>query len=225
VDAKEVAPLVGDWRFEVSGSSGSSLGALWELVAVVHILNCAQVSFDHFELNCDVWLLVRTYCRGLLGSEELERYRELYENNNDENRQTKWADLLEKFYPDDEYIDAYEGRYDFDDNSKEKAELTHKSLIAYHQLEAYSLHLEDKPSELAAYCEFLVSVLSMVLACIIIFMIIISHYHSAGALQSRGYCQQGAWAANGVHSTGEIQVGSGGGKYGSCRGYGGRWGA
>jgi len=37
VDAKEVASLVGDWGFEVSGSSGSSLGALWELATVARI--------------------------------------------------------------------------------------------------------------------------------------------------------------------------------------------
>jgi len=37
VDAKEVASLVGDWGIEVSGSSGSSLGALWELITVAHI--------------------------------------------------------------------------------------------------------------------------------------------------------------------------------------------
>ena len=74
------------------------------------ILNCAQASFEHFELNHDVWLLVRTYCQGLLGSEELERYRELYEeHNDDENHQTKWADLLEKFDPDNKYISVYEG--------------------------------------------------------------------------------------------------------------------
>ena len=170
------------------------------------ILNCAQASFNHFELNCDVWLLVRTYCRGLLGSEELERHRELYENNDDANRQSEWADLLEKFDRDDEYIGSsvYEGRCDVDDDSEEKAELTHKRLIAYHQLEAYSLYLEDKPAELAAYCKFLVSIFSLVLACIIIVMIKISHHHSAGALQSPGYCQQGTWAANGVHGTGEI---------------------
>jgi len=163
-----------------------------------------QVSFDHFELNRDVWLLVRTYCRGLLGSEELERYWELYEEyNDDENCQTEWADLLKKFDTDDKYISVYEGRYDVDDDSEEKAELMHKRLIAYHQPEAYSVYLEDKPSELAAYREFLVSVFSMVLACIIFFMIIISHHHSAGA-QLPGYCQQGACAANGVHGTGEI---------------------
>ena len=126
------------------------------------ILNCAQVSFDHFELNCDVWLLVRTYCRGLLGSDELERYRELCEKSDDENRQSEWEELLEKFDPDDKFIDA--GRYDFVDDFEENAELTRKRLIAYHQLEAYSLYLEDKPAELAAYREFLVSVFSMVLA-------------------------------------------------------------
>ena len=122
----------------------------------------------------------------MIGSEELEeRYRELYEeHNDDENRQYEWADLLEKFDPDDEYVSVYEGRHDINDDSEEKAELTRKRLIAYHQLEAYSLYLEDKPAELAAYCEFLVSVFSMVLACIIIAMMIISHYHSAGALQS-----------------------------------------
>jgi len=195
-------------------------------VTLQAILNCVQASFDHFELNCDVWSLVRTYCRGLLGSEELKRYRVLCEEHNDnKNCQTEWADLLKKFDPDDKYISVYEGWYDVDDDSEEKAELTRKRLIAYHQLEAYSVYLEDKPSELAVYREFLASVFYMVLACIIIFMILISHHHSAGALQSRGYCQQSTWAANGVHGTGEIRVGSGGGKYGSCRGYGGRWGA
>jgi len=99
-----------------------------------------------------------------------------------------------------------------------------KRLIAYHQLEAYSLYLEDKPAELAAYREFLVSVYSMVLACIIIAMIIISHHHSAGALQSRGYYQKGAWAAIGVYGVGGIRVGSGGGKCGSYGGCGERGG-
>ncbi len=54
------------------------------------ILSCVQASFGHFELNCDVWSLVRTNCQNLLGSEELERYRELYEENkNDENCQSR----------------------------------------------------------------------------------------------------------------------------------------
>ena len=117
------------------------------------------------------------------------------ESNDDENRQSEWADLLKNFDPDDKYVSVYEGRYDINDDSEEKAELTRKRLIAYHQLEAYSLYLEDKPAELAAYRKFLVSIFSLVLACIIIVMIKISHHHSAGALQLQGYCQQGTWAA------------------------------
>ena len=60
-----------------------------------------QALFDHVELNSDAWLLVRHYCRDLLGFEELKRYRELYdESNDDENCQYEWADLLERFDPD-----------------------------------------------------------------------------------------------------------------------------
>ena len=72
------------------------------------ILNSSQASFDHFNLNRDAWSLVRGCCKDLLGAEELERYRQLYdESNNDENRQFEWADLLEKFDPDDEYVSVY----------------------------------------------------------------------------------------------------------------------
>ncbi len=76
------------------------------------IINCAQASFDHFDLNRDAWSLVRVrgYCKDLLGADELERYRQFYdESNDDENRQFEWADLLEKFDPDDEYVSVYEG--------------------------------------------------------------------------------------------------------------------
>ena len=104
------------------------------------------------------------------------------EHNDDENRQTEWADLLEKFDPDDKYISVYEGRYDYDDDSEKKTELMCKRLIAYHQLEAYSLYLEDKPAELAAYRKFLVSIFSFVHAYFIA-VVIISHHHSVGALQ------------------------------------------
>ena len=37
MDATEVESFVGNWGFEVSGTFGSSLGALWELVAVASI--------------------------------------------------------------------------------------------------------------------------------------------------------------------------------------------
>ena len=121
------------------------------------ILDCAQASFDHYELNCDVWSLVRTDCRDLLGPDELERYKELYdEYNDDESRQSEWEDLLKKFDPDDEFVDA--GRYDLEDDYEEKEKLTRKMAIAHHQLKAYSQYLKDRPAEFANYREFLVSV-------------------------------------------------------------------
>jgi hypothetical protein len=130
-------------------------------VTLLAILNCAQASFDHFERNCDEWSLVRIHCRDLLGAEDFDRYQELYETTYDENLQSKWGDLLEKFYPEDEFIDA--DRYDVDDDSEEQAELTRKRLIALHQLKAFSVYIKDKPALSAAYHEFLVSKFAVLL--------------------------------------------------------------
>ena len=79
-------------------------------------------------------------------------------------------------------------------------------VIAYHQLKAFTLFLKDKADLSAAYHEYLVSIFSFLHD--IIAVTIISHHHSVGALQSRGYCQQGAWAAIGVYGFGGIRVGS-----------------
>jgi len=177
-------------------------------------------------------MTIRSHCEDLLGTEDFWRYQDLcdklvFDEDGDDNRQSKWADLLKRFDPDNEDIGSsdYEGQAYIRDNIENKSKDMHDKVIAYDQLKAFSLYLEDKPAELAAYRKFLVSIFSFVLACIIIVMIIISHHHSVGALQSRGYCQQGAWAAIGAHGIGEIRVGSGGRKYGSCRGCGGRGGA
>ena len=181
-----------------------------------------QASFDHVELNSDAWITIRSHCKDLLGSEELKRYSEIYdERNDDENCQSNWADLLKKFDPDDEFVSVYEGQYDIDDDYNEKEELTCKRLIAYDQLKAFSLYLKDKPAELAAYHKFLVSIFPFMHAYFIA-VVIILHHHSAGALQSQGYCQQGAWAAIGAHGMGGIRVGRGGGGK-RCHG-GGGWG-
>ncbi len=119
---------------------------------------------------------------------------------------SRWANLLKEFDPEDEFVSVYKSRYDIDNDYEE--ELTCKRLIAYDQLKAFSLYLKNKPAELAAYRKFLVSIFSFVHANFIV-VVIISHHHSVGALQSRGYSQQGAWAAIGVYSAGEIRVGSG----------------
>ena len=123
------------------------------------ILNCAYASFDHFALNCDTWSLVRSCCRDLLVPEELERYQELYERDDDENRQSEWGDLLGMFDPDDEDIGSSdnEGQANLRDDIEIDSKVMKERIIAYHQLKAFSLYLEDKPNLTAAYCKFLVS--------------------------------------------------------------------
>ena len=58
------------------------------------------------------------------------------------------------------------------------------TMYAYHQLEAFSLYLKDKPAESAAYRKFLVSIFSFVHAYIIVkIILILQHHHFVGALQ------------------------------------------
>ncbi len=88
------------------------------------ILNCADASFDHYELNCELWSLVRNRCKDLLVPEELERYRELHERNDDENLQSEWDFLLDKFYNSNEDVGSSDNegqanlRDDIETNSK-----------------------------------------------------------------------------------------------------------
>ena len=120
------------------------------------ILNCAYASFDHYELNCDTWSLVRSRCRDLLDPEELERYQELYNRNDDESRRES---LLGMFDPNDEDIGSSdnEGQANLRDDLEIDSKTMREKTIAYHQLKAFSLYLEDKPNLTAAYCKFLVS--------------------------------------------------------------------
>ena len=68
------------------------------------ILDCAHVMFDCFDVNHDGWMMVRTACEYLLGAGDLDRYRELYDEDDDKNPQTEWAVLLEKFEPNNEDV-------------------------------------------------------------------------------------------------------------------------
>ena len=124
------------------------------------ILNCAQASFEHYELACDVWSLVRTEYQDLLSPDEFERYKELYgEYNDDENRQSEWESLLGMFDPGNEDVGSSnnEGRANLRDDIKIDSKTMREKTIAYHQLKAFSLYLEDKPNLTAAYRKFLVS--------------------------------------------------------------------
>ena len=126
------------------------------------ILNCAYASFNHYELNCETWLLVRSRCQDLLVPEELWRYQELYEGNDDVNLQSEWERLLGMFGPSDEGVGSSdnEGQANLRDDFEIYSTTMREKTIAYHQLKAFSLYLEDKPAQTAAYHDFLVSIYS-----------------------------------------------------------------
>ena len=104
-------------------------------------------------------MLVRSWCKDLLVPEELDRYQELYEGNDDENRQSEWKTLLSMFDPNDEDVGSSdnEGQANLCDDIKIESKTMRKKTIAYHQLKAFSLYLKDKPNLTAAYRKFLVS--------------------------------------------------------------------
>jgi len=107
-------------------------------------------------------MLVRTWCKDLLDPEELERYQALYEGNNDRNLQSEWETLLDKFYNSDEDVGSSdnEGQANLCDDFEIYSKTMREKTIAYHQLKAFSLYLEDKPAQTAAYHDFLVSIYS-----------------------------------------------------------------
>ena len=132
------------------------------------ILDCADASYDRYDENRDVWTTIRGHCKGLLGEEDYYRYYELCEEEVfdfiykvEDNRLIEWKNLLDRFNPEDEDVRSsdYEAEIAFRDDFEDNSKVMRERVIAYHQLEAFSLYLKDKPAQTAAYHEFLVSVL------------------------------------------------------------------
>ena len=125
-------------------------------------LDCAHASLNCFDVNCDGWMMVRTACKYLLGAGDLDRYRELRDEDDDENCQTEWAELLEKFDPDNKDAGSsnYEGQANLRDDFENNLKVMSERFIAYHQLKAFSMYLKDKPDMSEAYHKFLVSIYS-----------------------------------------------------------------
>ncbi len=153
------------------------------------ILDCAQALFDHYNENRYVWMNIKSHCEDLICTDDLSRYQELcdrdvFDEAGDENCWAEWEDLVKKCDPDIEEINLndYKCQAYLRDEIKDKLKDMRNIVIAYDQLKAFSLYLKNKPAELAAYQKFLVSICHFVHACNIV-MTIISHHHSASALQ------------------------------------------
>ena len=88
----------------------------------------------------------------------------------EDNRLMEWKNLLNRFNPEDEDVRSsdYEAEIAFRDDFEDNSKVMRERVIAYHQLEAFSLYLKDKPAQLEAYHQFLVSKFSMVLACVLL---------------------------------------------------------
>ena len=112
-----------------------------------------------------MWANIRNHCEDLLCTNDLSRYQELCDRNvfdeaGAENCQAEWENLVEKWDPDSEDIDVndYECQANLRDKIEDKSKNMCDKVIVYDQLKAYSLDLEQKPVELAAYHKFLVSI-------------------------------------------------------------------
>ena len=83
----------------------------------------------------------------------------MYKRDDDENRQSEWEILLRMFDPGDVDVGLSDnkGRANLHDDIEIDSKTMREKTIAYHQLKAFSLYLEDKPNLTAAYCKFLVS--------------------------------------------------------------------
>jgi len=103
-------------------------------------------------------MTIRGHCKGLLGEEDYYRYYELCEEEvfdfiykAEDNRLIEWKKLLDRFNPEDEDVRSsdYEAEITFRDDFEDNSKVMRERVIAYHQLESFSLYLEDCPKRLA----------------------------------------------------------------------------
>jgi hypothetical protein len=153
------------------------------------IINCAHASFSFYTENMRVWLVIREVCMGLLSADAFRKYQELcdldvFDKHDDENRRSDWGDLIQKCDSDDEEIDNddYERQIGLQNDFEERSDDVRDQLIALDQLEGWSLYVEHKPVEKAAYRKILVSIFFLCMQCDIV--VTSSHIiYSTGAIQ------------------------------------------
>ncbi len=129
-----------------------------------------------------MWSDIRNDWEGLLSADALTRYQELceggvFDRDGNDNRRADWKDLIDKCNSDDEEIDIdnYEQQISLQNDFEDKSDDVRDKLIAHDQLRAWSLYVEHKPVEMAAYCKFLVSIFFLCMQCNIV-VTIVSHY-------------------------------------------------
>ncbi len=120
-------------------------------------------AFDKFQELCDLYV---------------------FDTDGDDNCRSEWEDLIQKCDSEDEEIDLDDhGRQiGLQNNFEERSDNVRNQRIALDQIKAWSLYVEDKPVEKAAYRKFLVSIFFLCMQCDIV--VTSSHIiYSTGAIQ------------------------------------------
>ena len=139
------------------------------------ILDCTHAFLNNYKEDLETWLMVRTACEDLLGTEAFRRYQSLsqtigFDYDVEENRLSEWENILKRFFPDDEEIGSsdHEGEIDRLDASENNSKVMKEKVIAHHQLKAFSSYIRGQPAQVVeAYHQFLVSIFSF-LACVLL---------------------------------------------------------
>ncbi len=99
-----------------------------------------------------MWLEIREVCIDLLSADAFGKFQELcdlyvFDTEGDENCRDDWGSLIEKCDSEDEEIELndYERRIGIQNDFEERSNDERARRIAFDQLKAWSVYVEDKP--------------------------------------------------------------------------------
>ena len=153
------------------------------------IVDCGQASFSYYNENMFVWSEIREVCAELLSTNAFGKFQELcdwdvFDTDGDDHCRSEWEGFIRSCDSEDDEIDLndFERQIDLRNNFEQRSIDACDQCIALDQLKAWSLYVEDKPVEKAAYRKFLVSIFFLCMQCDIV--VTSSHIiYSTGAIQ------------------------------------------
>ncbi len=125
----------------------------------------------------------------LLSADAFNKFQELcdlyvFDTDGDNYCRSEWEDLIQNCNSEDEEIDLdnHKRQIELQNDFEERSDNVRDQRIALDQIKAWSLYIEDKPVEKAAYHKFLVSIFFLCMQCDIV--VTSSHIiYSTGAIQ------------------------------------------
>ena len=119
-----------------------------------------------------VWSEIREVCVELLSADALGKFQDLcdldvFDTDGDNYCRSEWEDFIRSCDSEDEEIglDNFERQIDLRNDFEQRSINVRDQCIALDQIKAWSLYVEDKPVEKAAYRKFLVSIFFLCMQC------------------------------------------------------------